>query len=85
MQLCGQPFLKERTSDENTFATHVLQTLTLLGEIAVTSDDSIRGLVAKSLASFYTADPNRAVKEGKMEGGGEGGRVVFCCLKVDIL
>ncbi len=64
IRLCGKPFLKEKMSDESTYATNVLQILTLLGQIAVHSNDSVRIVVSQSLSAFYTEIPNDAFLEG---------------------
>lgn len=62
--LCAKPFLKERVSDENTYSTHVLQTLTLLGQLAASGEEHITPTVAEAIASFYIEEPNQALLEG---------------------
>ena len=64
VELCGKPFLKEKASDENTYATHVLQTLSQLGSLALTGVNSIITTVALAIASFHSMDPNLALLEG---------------------
>lgn len=63
--LCGKSFLKERISDENTYTSHVLQTLTLLGQFVAAGEERVAPAIAKAIASFYTEDPNQALLEGK--------------------
>ena len=64
ISICGVPFLKEKASDENTYAPQVIETLALLGQLAKGSNDSVRAHVAKAVGSFYTGQPNLAHKEG---------------------
>ena len=64
VQLCGKPFLKQKISDENNFTSQVLQTLSLLGQLALTGNDPITIAVAKAIAAFHSEDPNRAFMEG---------------------
>ena len=66
IELCGKPFLKQKLSDENTYAADVLQTLTLLGQLAVSSagDGQITVAVARAISSFHSEEPNRAFLEG---------------------
>ena len=64
VQLCGKPFLKQKISDENTFTSQVLQTLALLGQLALTGNDTVTVAVAKAIAAFHSEEPNRAFIEG---------------------
>lgn len=65
IELCGRPFLKEKLSDENNYTADVLQALSLLGQLAVSADHHITTTVAKTLAAFYSEEPNTAFLEGK--------------------
>ena len=58
------PFLKERSSDENTYAPCVIETLSLLGTLMKIESDPLRQQVAQAVADFYTAEPNEAQAEG---------------------
>lgn len=62
--LCGKPFLKEKVSDENMYATHVLQTLSQLGSLVLTGVYKIITAVALAIAAFHTSDPNLALLQG---------------------
>ena len=62
--LCSLPFLKEKTSDENTYAPQVIETLAWLGRLAKGQHDQLRGGVAKAVAAFYSEQPNHALKQG---------------------
>ncbi len=54
LKLCGKPFLKQRVSDENNYTTDVLQLLSLLGQIAISTNNATRVVTVQSLASLYT-------------------------------
>jgi hypothetical protein len=64
IKLCGRPFLKERLSDENNYTADVLQTLSLIGQFVMSGDQQVTSAVAKTVAAFYTEEPNRAFLEG---------------------
>lgn len=82
VQLCGMPFLKEKASDENNYATHVLQTLSLLSTLALTGVNNIITAVAKAIASFYSMDPNLALLEGKGSILTESKCLICACVRV---
>ena len=59
------PFLKERGSDENTYAPCVIETLSLLGSLSVgLTSEPLRQQVAQTVANFYRAESNLARDEG---------------------
>ena len=41
--------------------------ITLLGQIAISSNDSVRIIVAQSLSAFYSEEPNSTFLEGKWD------------------
>lgn len=59
------PFLKEKVSDENTYAPSVIETMALLGTLAKGSSDALRLEVARAVATFYSKQPDEAHLEGK--------------------
>jgi len=58
------PFLKERASDENTYAPNVIEVMVLLGKLAKGSSDPLRREVARAVAAFYSEQPDQAHLEG---------------------
>ena len=66
IELCRRPFLKEKISDENSYSADVLQALSLLGQLAMSNDHQVTSTVAKTVAAFYTEEPNRAFLEGEI-------------------
>ena len=60
------PFLKERSSDENTFAPCVMETLSLLGSMMMLQCESLRQQVAQTVADFYCTESNTAQAEGML-------------------
>lgn len=67
IELCAKPFLKQKMSDENSYTADVLQTLTILGQLAVVSgEECITATVARSIASFHSEEPNKAFLEGQI-------------------
>ena len=64
IELCGLPFLKEKASDENTYAPQVIEVLTTLGELVCMDSEQVRAEVAKAVAAFSTEQSNRALTEG---------------------
>jgi hypothetical protein len=62
--LCSVPFLKEKSSDENTYAPCVIETLSLLGTLVKFESEPLRQQVAQTIADFYTAESNEALVEG---------------------
>ena len=66
IELCGLPFLKEKASDENTYAPQVIEVLTTLGELVCMDSESVRAEVARAVAVFSTEQSNQALIEGIM-------------------
>ena len=64
VELCGLPFLKEKASDENTYASQVIEVLTTLGQLVCMDNEPVRAEVANSVASFCTEQANQALIEG---------------------
>ena len=64
IELCGLPFLKERASDENTYAPQVIELLTMLGELVCMDSEPVRAEVAKAVAAFSAEQSNHALIEG---------------------
>lgn len=62
------PFLKEKCSDENSYAPCVIETLSLLGTLMKFESEPLRQQVAHAIADFYTSESNQALAEGKMVG-----------------
>ena len=60
------PFLKEKVSDENTYAPSVIETMALLGKLAKGSSDALRWEVARAVAAFYSKQPDKAHLEGEL-------------------
>ena len=59
------PFLKERSSDENTYAPCIIETLSLLGSLMIgLESEALRQHVAQTVADFYLAESNEAKAEG---------------------
>ena len=58
------PFLKEKSSDENTYAPCVIETLSLLGTLMKFESEPLRQQVAQAVANFYSAESNEALIEG---------------------
>ena len=58
------PFLKEKASDENTYAPNVIEIMVLLGKLAKGSSDPLRREVARAVAAFYSQQPDQAHLEG---------------------
>ena len=63
LRLCGKPFLKQKSSDENNYATSVLQLYSLIGHIAISTNDLIRLAIAQEMASLYSAKHSTATLE----------------------
>jgi hypothetical protein len=62
---CSLPFLKERSSDENTYAPCVIETLSLLGSLMIgLESEALHQHVAQTVADFYRAESNEAKAEG---------------------
>ncbi|CAI8001807.1 Cilia- and flagella-associated protein 69 [Geodia barretti] len=62
---CSLPFLKERSSDENTYAPCIIETLSLLGSLMIgLESEALRQHVAQTVADFYLAESNEAKAEG---------------------
>lgn len=64
IELCGLPFLKEKASDENTYAPQVVEVLTTMGHLVCGENEPVRVQVAKAVAAFCTEQPNQALIEG---------------------
>lgn len=64
IELCGLPFLKEKASDENTYAPQVIEALSTLGKLVCINNESVRAEVARAVAAFSTEQPNQALIEG---------------------
>lgn len=64
IELCGLPFLKEKASDENTYAPQVIEVLTTLGELVCMDSEPVRAKVARAVAAFSTEQSNKALIEG---------------------
>ena len=64
IELCGLPFLKEKASDENTYAPQVIEVLTILGELVCMDSEPVRAEVARAVAAFSTEQSNQALMEG---------------------
>lgn len=60
------PFLKEKVSDENTYAPSVIETMALLGKLAKGSSDALKWEVARAVAAFYSKQPDKAHLEGEL-------------------
>ena len=64
IELCGLPFLKEKASDENTYAPQVIEVLSTLGELVCMESEPVRTEVARAVAEFSTEQSNQALMEG---------------------
>lgn len=58
----SMPFLKERVSDESTYATNALEIFSLLGKLCKESSDGIRYEIATALSAFYEGKTNEELK-----------------------
>jgi len=74
LELCGRPFLKQKSSDENNYATSVLQLFSLLGQIAVSTNDVLRLTISQTLASLYSSQPSTGTLE-------DGIPIIITCLE----
>lgn len=59
---CSMSFLKERVSDESTYATNALEVLSLLGKLCKESTDGIRYEIATAFAAFYEGKTNEELE-----------------------
>ena len=66
LELCGLPFLKEKASDENTYAPQIIEILTTLGQLVCGENESVMAQVAKTATSFCTEQTNQAQIEGML-------------------
>lgn len=64
LELCGLPFLKERASDENTYAPQIIEVLTTLGQLVCGENEQVMIQVAKTVMSYCTKQTNQAQIEG---------------------
>ena len=65
--LSSLPFIKERSSDENTYAPCVIETFSLLGTLMKFESDPLRQQVAQAVVTFYNAESNEAQAEGQLQ------------------
>lgn len=63
------PFLKEKSSDENTYAPCVIETLSLLGTLMKFESEPLRQQIAQAVADFCSEESNDAHTEGQWYSG----------------
>lgn len=66
LELCSLPFLKEKASDENTYAPQMIEMLTTFGQLVCGENDAVRAQIAKTIASFYTQKSSEVPIEGEL-------------------
>jgi len=59
-----ETILKEKASDENTYAPNVIQVMVLLDKLAKGSSDPLRREVARAVSAFFSQQPDQAHVEG---------------------
>lgn len=68
LKIHSLPFLKERASDEMTYTLAVIELLRTLGAEMNVGTEPLKGAVARSVATFYTNQPEPVDIEGKLVG-----------------
>ncbi|KAG8443208.1 hypothetical protein GDO86_011856 [Hymenochirus boettgeri] len=64
LKLCGLPFLKEKTSDELTYAQAVAESLALIGCMMRVPSSQVRIQLCNSIINFYSPEPVKQQVEG---------------------
>ncbi|XP_018419895.1 PREDICTED: cilia- and flagella-associated protein 69 [Nanorana parkeri] len=64
VKLCGLPFLKERMSDEATYALAVADSFSQLGCLMRVPSSQLRIQICKSIANFYNPERSKQQTEG---------------------